>query len=574
MKIKIYAIMLACMVLTAGLMLTGCQTGDNPGDDVKEKYGELFDTANGFPAALSNSWKIWGHRNTLITQGFGADPTAMEYNDRLYVYASNDTLITPQMADSADTSTDKIRLNVGYNAGIHGLRVISSSDLANWTDHGLINVGGKPDWNNPLYLPMPEKVTSFDTRSWAPSAVTKKINGVDKFFLYFADTGNGIGVITADSPTGPWTSPLDKLLIDRDTPNCASVVNLFDPGVMVDDDGKAYMYFGGGNGGINGRRVQLGDDMISLAGDPETFDVPCLFEDNEIVKINGKYYYSYVTNGSANSFGLLNAQIAYMTSDEPLGTYSDPRGIMASPQSQLNTADENNHHCIFTFKNNWYIAYHASRVAMAVGLGRYRSTQIDRININSQGVISTITMTKIGVPQKGQLDPYVLNEAETIGIQGGIYTRPISEAGNGMVVTSIDSGDWLALYGVDFGSGAKKFKAKVRMPETPADYVGAIELRLDPVGDGVLGNNGNLTSGNTTRIKNGEVIGRIKFEGGAGQFQTVEIDLYKTVTGVHDLVFVFYSSLGARPITPGVNGNLMESLHKDGFEFDQWQFIK
>ncbi|WP_461255863.1 glycoside hydrolase family 43 protein [Treponema sp. R80B11-R83G3] len=562
-------------VLVLSLALANCSNGgDSGGGVVEEKYGELFDTANGFPDALSNSWKIWGHRNALITQGFGADPSVMVYNDRVYVYASNDSLITPQMADPADTSTDKIRRNVGYNAGIHGLRVISSGDLANWTDHGLINVGGLPQWNNPLYLPMPPAVTSYQSRSWAPSTVKKTIDGVDKFFIYFGNSGNGIGVISGDSPIGPWTSPLNKLLIDRETPNCASVNTLFDPGVMVDDDGKGYMFFGGGSGDGNGRRVQLGDDMASLAGDPETFNVPCLFEDNEIVKINGKYYYSYVTNGGGNSFGLLNAQIAYMTSDEPLGTYSDPKGIMASPQSQLFTSDENNHHCIFTFKGGWYIAYHASRVAQAVGLGRYRSSQIDRVNINSQGVISTITMTKVGVPQKGLFDPYVLNEAETIGIQGGIFTRPVSDAGNGMVVTSIDSGDWVALYGVDFGGGAKKFKAKIRMPDTPEDYVGAIELRIDPAGDGVTGNNGNLDSGKTTTIKGGEVIGRVKFEGGSGQFQTAEIDLYKTVTGEHNLVFVFYSSLGARPITPGVNGNLMESQHKDGFEFDQWQFIK
>lgn len=52
----------------------------------------------------------------------------------------------------------------------------------------------------------------------------------------------------------------------------------------------------------------------------------------------------------------------------------------------------------------------------------------------------------------GKFDPYALNEAETIGIQGGVYTRPESGAGGGMLVTSIDSGDWLALYGVDFGA--------------------------------------------------------------------------------------------------------------------------
>jgi arabinoxylan arabinofuranohydrolase len=438
----------------------------------------------------------------------------------------------------------------------------------------LINVGTVPAWTNPLY-PRPDPVTPFETRSWAPSAVWKKINGKDKFFIYFADSGSGIGVISADSPTGPWNSPLTKHLIDRSTPNCADVTWLFDPGVMVDDDGKAYMFFGGGNDGGddpgNGRRVQLGKDMISLVGDPEKWYVSCLFEDNEIVKINDIYYYSYCANGASNKFGLQSAQIAYMTSYDPLGDYSNPRGILRSPQYHFTTSDENNHHCIFQFKDEVYIAYHASRVAQAMGLGRYRSTQIDKVKIDDNGVISTITMTRKGVDQVGRVNPYALNEAETIGIQGGVYTRPEAGAGNGMLVTSIDTGDWLALYGVDFGSaGAKKITVRVRMPDTPADYTGAIELRLNPEGDGVTADNVNLSATQTARIKGGKVAGRIQLKakaGEAGKYATVTADLDETVTGVKDLVFVFYSSLGVHPET--VNP---DSRHKNGFEFDQWQF--
>jgi len=533
-----------------------------------EELAALFDIEEGFPDALSNSWKIWGHRNALITQGFSADPTAMVYKDRVYIYASNDSL---------GVSDGVINENVGYNAGIRGIRVVSSSDLANWTDHGLINVGNIPEWIDPLYLPMPDPAAPFETRSWAPSAVWKKIGGKDQFFIYFANGGNGIGVISADSPAGPWKSPLDKLLIDRDTPNCAEVAYLFDPGVMVDEDGKAYMYFGGGGSGLdsgNGRRVRLGNNMISIMGTPETFTSPCLFEDNEIARIGDIYYYSYVTNGTSNPYGLVGTQIAYRTSYDPLGSYSEPKGIMRSPSSFFNTADENNHHCIFQFKGEVYIAYHASRVAQAIGLGRYRSTQIDKVPINREtGALDTVTMTRKGVGQIGKFDPYAVNEAETIGIQGGVYTRPQAGAGGGMVVTAVDSGDWIALYGVDFGSaGASKITVRVRTPDTPADYVGAIELRLDPDGDGVTSDTANLSATQTARIKGGEVIGRVQIkarEGEAGKFTFVTVNLDKTVTGEHDLVFVFYSSLGPSPIT---KANIAESSHKKGFEFDQWKF--
>jgi arabinoxylan arabinofuranohydrolase len=546
-------------------VIEGVEIGEQPAANV---IADLFDTSKDFPTALSNSWKIWGHHNALITQGFGADPTALPYKDRLYIISSNDSLLY-----KTDGSVDI----GGYNAGIQGIRVLSSADLANWTDHGLVNVGNLPTWTNPLY-PMEDhpRVTPYDSKSWAPSAVWKNINGKDRFFIYFGDSGNGIGVISADSPTGPWTSPLTKLLIDRDTPNCATneVQNLFDPGAFVDDDGWGYLYFGGGGGGDYGRRVRLGKDLISLDTEPERFTALNLFEDNEFTKIGEMYYYSYVNTGTS---------IAYMTSWEPMAALKDftpstPKVIMASPSNQLGTPNENNHHCIFTFKDEQYITYHASTVSQAMGVGdvKYRSTHIDKINVKSDGSIDTIKMTRNGVESIGNLDPYIINEAETIGIQGGVFTRPQASAGNGMVVTSIDSGDWVAVYEVDFGSsGAKKFIARVRMPDTPADYVGAIELRLDPEGDG---EKTSLNATKTATITGGDVIGRVQIKGGnAGEYGKVTIDLDKTVTGIHDLVFIFYSSLGAKPIihrSASTTENFKESHHKNGFEFDQWQFSK
>lgn len=73
---------------------------------------------------------------------------------------------------------------------------------------------------------------------------SKKINGKDKFFLYFANSGGGIGVLTADSPIGPWTDPIGKPLVTPSTPGMSGVVWLFDPAVFVDDDGTGYMYAG------------------------------------------------------------------------------------------------------------------------------------------------------------------------------------------------------------------------------------------------------------------------------------------------------------------------------------------
>lgn len=537
--------------------------------------------AAGLPAALSNSWKIWGHHNALFTQGFGADPTAFEYEGRVYLFASNDSLLYDADGQVANGS---------YGTGIQGLRAVSSADLVNWTDHGVLNIAG-PVSTNPL-IPVSNPIIypgTYASASWAPSATWKMMGGKPQFFIFYANSGNGIGVITSSSPTGPWFSPLNKLLIDRDTPTCAGdeVNYLFDPGVFADDNGEAYLFFGGGPAqgtGNNsastgqGRRVKLRADMTALEGDPEIFNPPQLFEDSEITKINDKYYYSYVTNGSSSVYNLQNSQIAYMTADHPLGIFSAPRGIMLNASVQLSSDDNNNHHCIFRFKDNYYIAYHASRVKYAMGANRnagyYRSTHIDNIIVNPDGSIATVTMTSQGVQQVGKFNPYVTNEAESIGIQGGIFTRADADAGNGMVVTAIDSGDWLGVYGVDFGSsGAKRFIARIRSPETPDDYEGGIELRLDPDKDGPAANINTISTTNTAGIKGGKVIGRLKIKakpGEAGKFTTISIDLNETVTGIHDLVFVFYSSLGPKPITAA---NMRDSHHSNGFEFDQWQFL-
>ena len=83
------------------------------------------------------------------------------------------------------------------------------------------------------------------------SAAVKKINGKDKFFLYFANGGGGIGVLTADSPT--YMDRSDR----KSAGNAKYARNVrccmaFDPAVFVDDDGTGYLYAGGGvPGGSN-----------------------------------------------------------------------------------------------------------------------------------------------------------------------------------------------------------------------------------------------------------------------------------------------------------------------------------
>jgi arabinoxylan arabinofuranohydrolase len=147
--------------------------------------------------SLTKGYKSVNDHNPCVTQKFSADPGAMEYNGRVYVYATNDGDINQARPKESNTY-----------AQINQINVMSTADMVNWTDHGSIDAAGR------------NGAARWANNSWAPCAAHKKINGKEKFFLYFANSGGGIGVLTSDSPTGPWKDPIGKALITRNTPNC------------------------------------------------------------------------------------------------------------------------------------------------------------------------------------------------------------------------------------------------------------------------------------------------------------------------------------------------------------------
>lgn len=388
------------------------------------------------------SYKADGENNPLFTQRFGADPGVMEYNGRVYVYTTNDVI--------EYDSDGKVTENT--YAQINKINCLSSADLVNWTDHGAIPVAGT------------DGIAKWATCSWAPCAAHKTINGKEKFFLYFCNGGNGVSVLTADSPTGPWTDPLGKALITRATPNCSDITWLFDPAVMVDDDGTGYLCFGGGvpdgKDAMPGtsRIVKLGDDMISLAGTPVTIEAPYLFEDSGINKIGDTYYYTYCSNWNTagNAYGMTSGAIEYMTSNNPLGPYTYG-GELFRNQGTFFGLYGNNHHSLCTLDGQLYLFYHNRSVEKAMGIeGNYRSPQVDAVTM--QGTkIQAVTGTMTGIAQKKTIDPYQTVQAETMSNQAGIQVRGLSDT----VVTEIDQGDWIKVSRVNFSKGAAQITMKV-----------------------------------------------------------------------------------------------------------------
>ncbi|HWT76820.1 MAG TPA: glycoside hydrolase family 43 protein [Mobilitalea sp.] len=470
---------------------------------------------------LAAPYKSIGDHNPLITQDFGADPFAMVYGDRVYVYMTQDVYMYGADGNLKENS---------YGA-INSLRCISSSDLVNWTDQGWIHIGGI------------KGVSTWAKNSWAPTAIWKNIDGKDQFFVYFANGAGGIGVLTSDSPTGPFRDPLGKALITNQTPNCSNVVWLFDPAVFTDNDGNSYLYFGGGipegqeEAPKTARVIELGADMISTVGEAVSIDAPYMFEDSGINKIGETYCYTYCSNFSsrANAKGSYvpdGGEICYMTSDNPLGPWQYQGGVLKNPGYFFGTGG-NNHHSMVQFNDKWYMFYHTSLLQDAIGVkGGYRSTNVNEVTINSDGSIKSVQADKAGVEQLKTLNPYESVAAATMSNNGGISVveenRKSFKDPQVVSVSEIENGDWIQVSGVDFGAGAVSLTLRFSCEGDG----GAIKVCRDSL--------------------DGEVITYTEITNTGSYNDFIEITVpVKEITGVHDIYFEFAGS---------------------GYHFNSWSF--
>jgi arabinoxylan arabinofuranohydrolase len=348
--------------------------------------------------------------------------------------------------------------------------------MVNWTDHGEIPVAKTRVNGTPI--------AKWANNAWAPDAAWKNIKGQDKFFLYFANNGSGIGVITADDPTFTKNvkDPLGHELISRNTPN-SNVTWLFDPGVYYDPDtDTAIIAYGGGvpNGKAakteQGRIAKLGDDMISIVGTPIDPGTPYLFEDSSMIKIGDTWYYSFCHNwnvpqgASENGNSFSSADIGYMTSTNPLSGYQYQGVVFGNTGAQRIDNGGNNHHSIIYFKDKYYVAYHSRQQAMRMvktdGIkiynddgttsadGNYRSTQINEATL-SNGKIKCSGDMK-GCSQIEKLDVFTKVQAETMSNQ----SKNIRVSGVGDTTVTAKKGEWIKVSGPDLTKKISSITAK------------------------------------------------------------------------------------------------------------------
>lgn len=428
------------------------------------------------------------YHNPMLDFIYTADPTAVEYQGRLYVYGTNDQQQHDETRpDSANTYE---RINT--------LAMMSTNDMVNWTFHGLIPT---------------KKLAPWIIASWAPTICSRvEEDGKTHFYLYFSNSGFGTGVLTATSPVGPWKSPLEKSIVDAKTPGVGMDV-CFDPGVAIDDDGTGWLVFGG----AQSRLARLGKDMLSFDSPFVPLPAQHHFEANELNFIGGRMVYTYNLDWQPKDDWKMGGptpsicSMAYMLPEgDPLKTenWKYQHHYMRNP-GEDGFEYCNNHTHLHKYQGKWYVFGHTMDLKRNKGIkGGFRNIVVENIEVDES--VPSIAMshyTRQGVSQTHALNPFERQEMETTFATVGIRFLPTETPGNMLAAT--DGVGAIKVAGVDFSK-------KARQLILFAQGKGQLDVRLDsPEGELIA----------TTLIDNQSI----------SAFAT---SLKKSPKGKHDLVFL------------------------------------
>ncbi|GAE30461.1 glycoside hydrolase family 43 protein [Halalkalibacter hemicellulosilyticus] len=313
----------------------------------------------------------------IVTHLYTADPSAHVFDGKLYIYPSHDL-------DHDGPDNDN-----GDQYRMEDYHVLSMESID----------GPVEDHGEALHV---RDVPWASKQMWAPDAAYK--NGT--YYFYFpARDHDGvfrIGVATSQSPTGPF----------KPEKNYIEGSYSIDPAVFVDQDNRAYCYFGGLWGGqlekwqtgtflpdveegpeldqpaIGPRIAELSEDMLSFKAEPKEISIvdeegnPIVagdedrryFEGPWIHKYNDYYYLSYST-GTTH-------KIVYAISKNPEGPF-EFKGTILNPVIGWTT-----HHSIVEFNNKWYLFYHDC--SLSDGVNHKRSVKFTELHYNEDGTIQTI----------------------------------------------------------------------------------------------------------------------------------------------------------------------------------------
>lgn len=407
-------------------------------------------------------------QNPIIRNQFTADPTARIFNGKVYLFPSHD-IPAPERFPRKDWFC------------MEDYHVFSSSNLTEWTDHGVIVSQYNVNW--------------VDTNSfsmWAPDCVER--NG--KYYFYFpanvnAKYGKGftIGVAIADKPEGPYIPQ----------PEPIKGVRGIDPCVLIDRDGQAYLYYS-----LNRIFVaKLKENMLELDSEPAVIaNLPAkgLIEGPFVFERNGIYYltYPHVENKTE--------RLEYAIADSPMGPFKVAGVIM----DESPTGCWTNHHSIVEYNGQWYLFYHHNDYSPK--FDKNRSARIDSLFFNADGTIRKVVPTLRGVGLTLARDRIEIDRYSQISDKGvSLAFIDTLNIFKGWKIRLGVQNSWVKYNSVDFES--KKVKSVSVRALSQAGSV--LQIKVDGV--------------------NGILLGEVKIPAGA-EWATIRGRIKNSPKGVHHLV--------------------------------------
>ncbi|KAH6700656.1 glycosyl hydrolase [Leptodontidium sp. MPI-SDFR-AT-0119] len=184
-----------------------------------------------------------------------------------------------------------------------------------------------------------------------------------KFYLYAPVTqANGansdpfaIGVAVSNSILGPYTDAHPSgPIVSQTVPSPGNNIQNIDPTVLVDSDGRVYMYWGT-FGQL--KACELASDMVTIKSSVTTVtSLTGFFEAPWLMKRGSTYYMLYAGNNAGQSSPCTptsyHACIAYGTASSPLGPWTF-RGIVLDIVSSTTS-----HPGVYQLGGEWFITYH------------------------------------------------------------------------------------------------------------------------------------------------------------------------------------------------------------------------
>lgn len=316
----------------------------------------------------------WGNAITGEL-GYFADAEIEIFDGRYYIYPTTD----------------------GFEGwGGHYFKALSSPDLVHWKDEGVI-------------LDLKSDISWSDGNAWAPCIVKK--NG--KYYYYFSantdkmepESGKAVGVAVSDTPCGRFKDPIGKPIVYNgmeitDEYGEKKVMHypgqVIDPAVFTDPEtGKSYLYWGNGSMWV----CELGDDMVSLNGEPKNITPPNFREGTHVFYRKGIYYFTWAEDDTRSK----NYHVRW-------GFAPGPEGPVVGNYVMLEKNEEigvygTGHHTVVNIPgtDRWYICYHRFNFpARFEGdesdyYGTHRELAIDSFGFDEEGKIIKANPTLEGV---------------------------------------------------------------------------------------------------------------------------------------------------------------------------------